>query len=460
MKQIKTLVYYEWLNFKAEKGILLFILLLLLCGFYGIFSGTAEINRQKEKIARLDALYQQNIAEMKVKFPGDADAGDIGYYHAAFAKNIPGSWAALAIGQRDVNPSYLKIRLLALQNQLYNSENTNPNQLAIGSFDLAFVFVFLLPLFIIAISFNMLSSEKEKGTLTLILSQPVSLLTVCLSKLLLRFMLIFLLVIVLLSAGVWWTGANADLRFGYWLLAITLYCLFWFGIVFCIVALHKSSAFNAVTLLSVWLLLTVIFPVVINVLAELQKPVPDGLALSLKQREEVHAGWDKPKGQTMQKFFVRYPQFSGTSPIKGRFGWKWYFAFQELGDQSVEEMADQYAFKLADRQAYISRWSKLSAPAVLQELLNAAAATDIHQHLNFLQSVASYHDELKDFYYPFLFHDRPFKHADFAREPQHSFTATADQQKVNSQLFTLLIETLVAGTAAVFIYRTARKASS
>ena len=39
--------------------------------------------------------------------------------------------------------------MLALQNQLYNSENTNPNQLAIGSFDLAFVFVFLLPLLII-----------------------------------------------------------------------------------------------------------------------------------------------------------------------------------------------------------------------------------------------------------------------------------------------------------------------
>lgn len=457
MKQIKTLVYYEWLNFKAEKGILLFVLLLLLCGCYGIFSGTAEINRQKEKIARLDGLYQQNILEMKHKFPGDADAGDIGYYHSAFAKNIPGSWAALAIGQRDVNPSYLKIRLLALQNQLYNSENTNPNQLAIGSFDLAFVFVFLLPLFIIAISFNMLSAEKEKGTLVLMLSQPLSLFTICISKLLLRFALIFTLIIVLLTLGVVWSKATPDLRLLYWLAAVTLYSLFWFGTVFCVVALHKSSAANAVTLLSAWLLLTVIFPVLINVLAELNKPVPDGLTLSLKQREEVHAGWDRPKQETMKKFFVRYPQFSGTTPVKGRFGWKWYFAFQELGDQSVEEMADHYVIKLSSRQEYISDWSKLSTPAVLQELLNASAATDLQQHLTFLQSVATYHEELKHFYYPFLFHDTPFKHADFAKEPQHSFTAVADQEKVNRLLFTLLVEALIVFSAALFIYKIVHK---
>ena len=29
------------------------------------------------------------------------------------------------------------------------------------------------------------------------------------------------------------------------------------------------------------------------------RPVPQGLALTIRQREEIHAGWDKPKAATM-----------------------------------------------------------------------------------------------------------------------------------------------------------------
>ncbi|WP_342644819.1 DUF3526 domain-containing protein [Mucilaginibacter sp. CSA2-8R] len=450
-KALKTLLYAEWLNFKTEKSLLLFALLILLAGGYGIYSGHAEIQRQRANIAHLDTLYRDNIAELKTKYPNTADAGDIGYYHTTFARHMPDSWAALSIGQRDVNPYYLKLRLLAVQNQLYSSENTNPDKLATGSFDLAFVLVFLLPLFIIAICFNLFSAEKERGTLALVLSQPISLSTFLFGKLLFRFGLVVLLVVLLIAAGIAFTSAQPDGRILVWLGAATLYSLFWFGVCYAFIVLKKSSAFNAICLLGVWLLLAIILPAVINVVLQVQQPVTEGLALTLKQREEVHGGWDKPKDETLKHFFTHYPQYRNTSPVTDRFAWKWYYAFQELGDRSVESLYHTYLSKLQSRAGLANRLSMVSAPATLQVLLNAAGGTDLQAHLAFVQSAWQFHHRLKAFYYPFLFSDKPFLHADYDGEPRHVYQSRPDADTFNMAMLTLLVSTVVIFAIAVIL---------
>ncbi len=450
-KALKTLLYTEWLNFKTEKSLLLFALLILLAGGYGIYSGRAEIQRQRANISHLDTLYQDNIAELKAKYPDTADAGDIGYYHAVFATHMPDSWAALSVGQRDANPYYLKLRLVAVHNQLYSSENTNPDKLATGSFDLAFVLVFLLPLFIIAICFNLFSAEKERGTLALVLSQPISLSTFLLGKLLFRFGLVVLLVALLIAAGVLFTGAQADGRVLIWLSATTLYSMFWFGVCYAFIVLKKSSAFNAICLLGVWLLLTIIAPAVINVVSQISQPVTEGMALTLKQREEVHAGWDKPKDETFKRFFAHYPQYRNTSPVTGRFAWKWYFAFQELGDRSVESLYQTYLSKLQSRAELANRLCMVSAPATLQVLLNAAGGTDLQSHLGFVQSARQFHHRLKAYYYPFLFTDKPFLHADYDGEPRHIYQARSDAAAINMAMLTLLAITIIVFVIATII---------
>jgi ABC-2 type transport system permease protein len=53
--------------------------------------------------------------------------------------------------------------------------------------------VFLFPLRILALSYNLLSAEREQGTLALVLSQPVRLSTVVLGKLVARFGLVVVL---------------------------------------------------------------------------------------------------------------------------------------------------------------------------------------------------------------------------------------------------------------------------
>ncbi|MBO0358094.1 DUF3526 domain-containing protein [Hymenobacter sp. BT186] len=430
---------YEWRHFRAAKGLVLMCGLLLVSGLYGIYYGTTEIERQRQHLAALPELTRRNVAELKVKFPGPADAGDIGYYHTAFAVHHPDPWAALSLGLRDVNPSYVKLRLLGLQNQLYATDNTNPMKVLSGNFDLAFVLVYLFPMLIIALSFNLLSSEREEGILVLLLAQPVRPATVLAAKLAFRLTLVLALALLLSGVGMLWAGVPLDGRIGTWLALTVLYCLFWLAVALVVAALQRPSAVNAVALLGVWLLLVVLVPSLLNLGVAAARPVPQGIELTIRQREEIHAGWDRPKAQTMNRFFALYPQWRDTATIRERFVWRWYYAFQHLGDVAVAPQATAYAQGLQQRYNLVEQLNLLSPAINVQSSLNALAATDLPSHLAFQRSATRYHDSLRAFYYPFLFRKVEFTHADYAQEPTHTFTSHPELATTYRGLLKLLL---------------------
>ncbi|GAB3298084.1 DUF3526 domain-containing protein [Hymenobacter tenuis] len=412
----------EGRHFRAARGLVLLCGLLLASGLYGIYYGTTEINRQRQQLAALPELTRRNVAELQEKFPGSADAGDIGYYHATFAVHHPDPWAALSLGLRDVNPSYVKLRLLGLHNQLYATDNANPLKLLSGNFDLAFVLVYLLPLLIIALGFNLLSAEREEGILPLLLAQPIGAAAVVGAKLAFRLALVLGLAGLLSVVGMLWAGVPLDSRVATWLTLTLLYCLFWFGVVLVVTAWQRTSAVNAVALLGGWLLVVVLVPSLLNLGVAAARPVPQGLELTIKQREQIHAGWDQPKTQTMNRFFALYPQWRDTTTIRERFAWRWYYAFQHLGDQAVAPQAAAYARGLQARYDLVEQLNLLSPAINVQSSFNALAGSDLPTHLAFQRSATRYHDSLRAFYYPFLFRKVEFTHADYAREPTHTFT--------------------------------------
>ena len=452
MRLFWILFSYEWRHFRAAKGLVLMCGLLLATGLYGIYYGTTEMARQRQHLAALPELTRRNVAELKVKFPGPADAGEIGYYHTTFAVHHPDPWAALSLGLRDVNPSYVKLRLLGLQNQLYATDNTNPMKVLSGNFDLAFVLVYLFPLLIIALSFNLLSSEREEGILVLLLAQPVRPAVVVGAKLAFRLSLVLGLALLLSAVGMAWVGVPLDGRVATWLALTVLYCLFWLGAALVVTALQRPSAVNAVALLGVWLLLVVLVPSLLNLGVAAARPVPQGIELTIRQREEIHAGWDRPKVQTMNRFFALYPQWRDTATIRERFVWRWYYAFQHLGDLAVAPQAAAYAHGLQQRYNLVEQLNILSPAINMQSSLNALAGSDLPTHLAFQRSATRYHDSLRAFYYPFLFRKFGFTHADYAREPTHTFTSPPELATARHGLLKLLLSVAATfGLGAVLL---------
>ncbi|HRG08845.1 MAG TPA: ABC transporter permease subunit, partial [Cyclobacteriaceae bacterium] len=98
--------------------------------------------------------------------------------------------ALISTGQSDLYTHTVKPKLYGEANALGFSELSNPVQLMFGSFDLAFVCIYLLPLLVLAFSYNLLSADKESGVLRLTISQPISLYKWLFGKLVVRFVVL------------------------------------------------------------------------------------------------------------------------------------------------------------------------------------------------------------------------------------------------------------------------------
>lgn len=148
-------------------------------------------------------------------------------------------------------------------------------------------------------------------------------------------------------------------------------------------------------------------------------PVKEGLELTVRQRQESHAAWDKPRAQTMDNFFVHNPDWSGTPPVTGRFAWRWYYAMQEMGDQSVAAESRAYRENLRARQTVLMRLAWLAPAAYAQLALSARAGTDLDAHLVYLDHVRAFHAELKQHFYPLFFAEASITPADYASFPRY-----------------------------------------
>ena len=167
----------------------------------------------------------------------------------------------------------------------------NPLNLLAGRFDLAFVFVFLFPLLILALSYNILSAEKEGGTLQLTMANSaVGLRRYVVGKVLARLsvILVFAVGFSLLGfvlSGVNFADENAIFRLLLWIAAVALYALFWFALAVLVNSFNFSSATNAVVLAGIWVLLVVVVPSLLHVAASAFYPVPSRLEFVAKVRE-------------------------------------------------------------------------------------------------------------------------------------------------------------------------------
>lgn len=203
MNPFRTVFRLEWLTLTRSHLIYWLAGLLLVTGLYAIFYGQTEVRRQQQTIAvlhrdeqaRLDTLRRHLALDttwagnaQKWKDARDPYFVDVEGYRYAIA--YPGPLTAFSLGQRDLYPTYQEVMGRALQRQLNPTELANPQKLLVGSFDLAFVLVYLLPLLLIVLGYNLLSAESEGGTLALLQTQAVSLRRVLGLKLLIRFGLV------------------------------------------------------------------------------------------------------------------------------------------------------------------------------------------------------------------------------------------------------------------------------
>jgi ABC-2 type transport system permease protein len=432
-------------KFLRSKVAVAALLLTFGIGLVSIYTGKAFLQKQNNAIAAT-AQYQKEHIERLVKYE-NKEFGLLMYYLKFAYVNKPLPITALAIGQRDVNSSIQAVTIRGLEAQKYDTDLHNPFNLMMGNLDLSFVILYIFPLLIIVLSFNLLSEEKENGTWCLVDVQTQSSLQFLLQKLLVIALFSLGVLLSLFVASTIILAIPIDQALLQFVGISVLYLLFWLSICFFIVSLNKTSGANAIALLSIWLFLTILLPAAVNNYISTRYPVPEALSTMLKQRDGYHRKWDLPKEATMQQFYAAYPQYKDLKWQAQGFDWLWYYAMQHAGDLDATDDRKALVHKLQARNA-ISNTIAWFIPSVnLQLQHNELSQSSLSNYVNFLESTTHFHENVRLYFYPKIFAAAPVLQENWSNHLlSYHPSKTYRLPMVNAMSFLLMIGLLFLGS--------------
>ena len=392
-------------------------LLLAALASVSVAIGLRDVAVQEAAIERMIALQADDALAVK-KHAGN-DAGAAAYYRFHATWDAPAPLAFAALGQRDVSPTMLRVRALALEAQIYESEAANPELALPGRFDFAFVLIYLAPLVLIALLHDLWSSEREAGRLASLQAMPFARWRVWSARALVRSALVAVALLIPFLVGATSRSASAT-EIAQSVGLILALVVFWTAAALIVAARGARSAANAATLAALWFALTLIAPAAANLAINAATPIPQGAALVRENREAVHDAWDLDRNATLTRFYQSHPEWAGSVPVGIAFDWKWYYAFQQLGDERVATMSRAYRAGVALREQRAGLVSWALPPIAIQRGLHRLANTDVSAQLAYQDRVRAFHDRLRRFYYPYLFDGTPFTPAQFDTAPEYA----------------------------------------
>ena len=331
----------------------------------------------------------------------------------------PGPLTALTVGQSDLLPYYYDVNIYTNESSFQqNGEVESPLNLMVGRFDLAFVVIYLLPLLVLALSFNVLSEEREQGTLALTLSQPVSARGVVAAKLAFRALLAVGMVLAVSLVGLLVTGGfGAPGRILLWCAAVVAYALFWFLLAAWVNSLRRSSAWNATVLVGAWLVLVVVLPAGINIAAGLLHPLPSRVQMITAQREASNEAVNR-RSELLARYLEDHPEMAegvvADEPGLGALAW----AATDAVNRRLEEVTAEHDASRAEQIALVRRYRLLSPALLAQEVLLDAAGTGDARFAGFQSQVRAFAERWRDFFVPAIVAGEQMDAGVLSRVPQ------------------------------------------
>ncbi len=419
---IGRIIGHEWRLLRRDGSLWLVGGLFALALAYGIHNGNAwvrfltdAIEEAAQEERERHATQQATLARLA---SGAASVGpfqDPGNPQAAasrlaprYAAMPPSPLAALSIGQSDLLPAYVKVTSEAREIVTAGAELENPHRLLTGRFDAAFVLVYLYPLLILALSYNVLSGEKEQGTLALALSQPLSLRTLSTGKLAFRFAMLLAVVLAVVLVALAWlriplAAPGVTTRLLWWVVAVVAYGLVWFGLAMLVASFDRPSSTNAMTLAALWIGLVVIVPSLLNMIATTLYPVPSRVEMIQAMRQAS----DEANAQgsaLLSRYYEDHPELAvgGAGQAMNDFA-VMRVAVDAAVEARVQPVLERHAHQLAGQQHLVRRWRFVSPAILMQDALNDLAGTGTARHRHFMQQVSDYHARWRAYFVPLIF---------------------------------------------------------
>jgi ABC-2 type transport system permease protein len=449
--EIKLLLRSNWL-------VVLFISIFLLVAF-AISNGKNSQTKRLDDIVKMEEKLQQKDSVMlatlekieqgkKLDMPYwqlPSEPMTVGYRNPRLAIMQPEKLSFIAIGQSDMYTHFKSPTVYGNNFALDYAEMVNPVQLLFGNFDLAFVIIYILPLLIIAFSFNVLSKEKELGTLRLIGAQPISVLKWLLQKMCIRFIVFSIITLFSLKLLILIFSPSAFNDLGLLLsffLIVVGYILFWFIVSVIVNLLVNDSSKNAFSLIAVWLLIVLIIPATINQIGNTLYPTPSRLKM-INEIRLIKKENEEKQNEIMDDYLKTHPELVQENE-KEKFGfWHNYFASEKAMEAKIKPLLAKYDLQINKQQKLIAFFEYISPAILLQQSLNNIAGTSSEHYNDFKKQVFEFSNDWRNYLVPMLFKGEKFKKSNYDEMPNFIYKNRIENKVWRNLLVILIVSTIV-----------------
>lgn len=320
----------------------------------------------------------------------------------------------------------------------------NPDLLARGDLDLVFVAVVVLPLLLIALGYGVFATDRDSGVARLALVQQPSALRLLAARTIPRLLLV---VCPLLLAAMMLLALGPDLpgrmtAAGWWIALAIMLLLFWWMVILVVNSFRISAESAALTLVSLWVVFTLVLPALVTVGTQAFNPPPsrfEQIATARAAQIEVTAEWENDHPELTDDAAERVRQARRSVEI----------------DRAIEEtlapLAAGFEARRQDQQRMTRAFSFLSPSLVAANGQAAVAGTDGRTWLAFRTATGAYLAEIKTRLGATLVSGVPIDERYWRELPQFEWQMPA-HRPVGPFVY-LLLFTILAGAVAAYRFR-------
>ena len=406
MNKHLTIFKYEFLHFVRSPFKIIALLLFIVAIMYGCQNGLELYKKQIKEIGLIKNGNKESIDDMILQYDSIENGTQeklrrdptIPYWALwntpSYAYKIPSSMMVFSVGQSEQYGYYKKVtNWSSTFDSDLAEEIANPERLALGTLDFNFVFIYLCPILITVLIFNIGGLEKDLKIDNLLYLQSISKTQWLMTRFFFYFTLIISLIFVLLLYYGILSGAikNESTNFSNLLINVIAYTSLWFFSFYIINYYGKDSSDHAIKMVSMWLVFCIVIPGFVHQITSIRYPTNYMTDYLDVRREKSNDIFELNTETLKLKLLEEFPELSNTKYATDT------TANNSIINRSVSALVNILNKNVAmeiektneEKNLFIKNFSLINPITVFQNKLNSFSSTDYYSYYLYRKKIQS-----------------------------------------------------------------------
>ena len=408
--KVISIFLFEAKHFVRNPFKIVALVLFIIAGIYGLHSGASLYKAQQLQIEDILKTAEEDRQEV-INYYKEGKKGPEGRswvdvttpFWAVWYTNIyhfkqPSPAMVYSVGQAEQYGYYKRV---TFQSSPYDAdmaeEISNPERLQTGTLDFSFAIIFLTPLLLLILIYNLKSYENEQGFLPLILVQSASKNSWLLVRMAFYFLLTFITMLILVIYGAILTNVfeAASMVFFEIVLLTFLYLVFWCVFYFIIIQNGKRILGNTLQMVGLYLLFTFVVPAAVHQWISIEKPVNLMTDFIDATRDKKQDLYKLPDSIVKAKLVKLFPEIANSKLAKDslRSSSAMNYSFSALPNELMKESIAPIQKESIEKNKMIQSTYWFNPVIYFQHQFNKKAATnyqDYHAYREQIQAAIDF----------------------------------------------------------------------